>query len=80
MDGVAKADSILFERFRLDRSRGCLFRLDQGGVGTPVALGSRALDLLNLLVGRKGELVSKDEIMRAVWPGRVVEEANLNVD
>jgi TolB-like protein len=27
----------------------------------------------------KGELVSKDEIMEAVWAGRVVEEANLNV-
>jgi DNA-binding winged helix-turn-helix (wHTH) protein len=25
------------------------------------------------------QLVSKDAIMAAVWPGRVVEEANLNV-
>src|SRR6202022_1350942 len=32
-----------------------------------------------LLVERKGELVSKDAIMEAVWPGRVVEDANLNV-
>jgi TolB-like protein/Tfp pilus assembly protein PilF len=31
------------------------------------------------LVERRGELVSKDAIMAAVWPGRVVEEANLNV-
>jgi class 3 adenylate cyclase/predicted ATPase/DNA-binding winged helix-turn-helix (wHTH) protein len=79
MDRVGAADSILFERFRLDRSGGCLFRLDQNGAATPVALGARALDLLSLLVERKGELVSKDEIMKAVWPGRVVEEANLNV-
>jgi DNA-binding winged helix-turn-helix (wHTH) protein len=48
-------------------------------VSTPVALGSRALDLRGMLVERKGELVSKDAIMEAVWPGRVVEEANLNV-
>ena len=79
MGRVGSADTLLFEGFRLDRRGGCLFRLDQGGIGTPVALGSRAFNLLGLLVERKGELVSKDEIMKAVWPGRVVEEANLNV-
>jgi DNA-binding winged helix-turn-helix (wHTH) protein len=31
-----------------------------------VAIGSRALDLLILVVRRDGELVSKDEIMTAV--------------
>ncbi len=79
MDRVVSAGSILFESFRLDRRAGCLFRLDQGGTGAPVALGSRAFELLVLLLDRKGELVSKDEIMAAIWPGRVVEEANLNV-
>jgi DNA-binding winged helix-turn-helix (wHTH) protein len=79
MDRVGSADGVLFEGFRFDQRGGCLFRLDQGGVPTPVALGARALNLLGLLVERKGELVSKDEIMEAVWAGRVVEEANLNV-
>jgi DNA-binding winged helix-turn-helix (wHTH) protein len=79
MDGVGSDHSILFEGFRLDRRGGCLFLLDQEGVATPVALGSRAINLLSLLVERRGELVSKDAIMAAVWPGRVVEEANLNV-
>jgi TolB-like protein/Flp pilus assembly protein TadD len=79
MDRLGSSDSILFEGFSLDRRGGCLFRLDQGGVAAPVALGLRALHLLSLLVERKGELVSKDAIMEAVWPGRVVEEANLNV-
>ena len=79
MGRVGSADTLLFEGFRLDRRGGCLFRLDQGGIGTPVALGSRALNLLGLLVERNGELVSKDAIMEAIWPGRVVEEANLNV-
>ena len=77
MDRVGSADTLLFEGFRLDR--GCLFRIDQDGEGAPVALGPRAFNLLSLLVDRKGELVSKEEIMKAVWPGRVVEEANLNV-
>jgi TolB-like protein len=77
MQGLASADTLLFEAFRLDR--GGLFRLDQGGAAAPVALGSRALDLLRLLVEGKGELVSKDQIMAAVWPGTAVEEANLTV-
>ena len=79
MDLSGSADRVLLEGFRLDRRGGCLFRVDQGGVATPVALGSRATALLALLVERQGELISKDAIMAAVWPGRVVEEANLNV-
>ena len=79
MDGLGSAGTLHFEGFRLDRRAGCLCRVDNGGTATPIALGSRALDLLALLVSRRGELVSKDEILAAVWPGRVVEEANLNV-
>src|SRR5689334_19959167 len=79
MDLSGSADSVLLEGFRLDRRGGCLFRVDQGGVATPVPLGLRATKLLSLLVERQGELISKDAIMNAVWPGRVVEEANLNV-
>ena len=74
---LASADILLFEGFRLDRSG--LFRLDGAGVATPVALGSRALALLGLLAGRGGELISKDEIMQAVWPHTIVEENNLTV-
>jgi TolB-like protein len=79
MDLSGSADSVLLEGFRLDRRGGCLFRVDQEGVAAPVALGSRATTLLCLLVERRGELVSKDALMEAAWPGRVVEEANLNV-
>src|SRR5215472_11574436 len=71
---LGSADILLFEGFRLDR--GGLSRLDQAGVATPVALGSRALDLF---VEHHGQLVSKDEIMQAVWPGTAVEESNLTV-
>ena len=42
-----------------------------------MAIGSRALDLLILLVRRHGDLVSKDEIMTAVWPGVIVEDSNV---
>jgi TolB-like protein/Tfp pilus assembly protein PilF len=45
--------------------------------GHPVSLGSRAYDLLLALVRRRGELVTKDELIAAVWSGTVVDENNL---
>jgi adenylate cyclase len=45
----------------------------------PLALGSRALEILRVLVERPGELVSRAEIITAVWPGTAVEDSNLNV-
>lgn len=45
----------------------------------PVAIGSRALDVLAARVARSGDLVSKQEITDTVWPGVVVEESNLMV-
>ena len=47
--------------------------------GVPLALGGRAFDLLLALIERRGEVLSKDELMRQVWPGLVVEENNLTV-
>jgi TolB-like protein len=79
MDELSSVEDLLFEGFRLDRRGGVLYRLGQREVGAPVGLGSRAIGLLGLLAARHGEVVSKDAIMKEVWPGRVVEEANLNV-
>ena len=45
--------------------------------GVPVALGSRAFDVLMILIEAGGELVTKDEILSRVWPGMVVEEHSL---
>jgi DNA-binding winged helix-turn-helix (wHTH) protein len=42
-------------------------------------MGSRALAILGVLVERPGELVSRAEIIAAVWPGTAVEDSNLNV-
>jgi len=77
MDEFAIGDIFLFGDFRLDRSG--LFRRDEGDIQVPVAIGSRALDLLGVLVERPGSLVAKREILAAVWPGTVVEDSNLTV-
>ncbi|MEO5661488.1 MAG: winged helix-turn-helix domain-containing protein [Polaromonas sp.] len=52
-------------------------RLLDGGV--PVSIGSRAFDLLAALVEHRDRVVSKDELLRLVWTGVVVEENNLTV-
>ena len=57
----ASSDSFLFEEFRLDRLGGGLFRRDDHGAFVPVAIGSRALDILGVLIERAGEVVSKEE-------------------
>src|SRR3981189_2671018 len=79
MDAVASPDISLFEDFRLDRRGGVLFRRDQQGVFVPLVIGSRALDILGVLVEQPGYLVSRDEIIEVVWRGRAVEDSNLNV-
>lgn len=45
--------------------------------GRPIRLGSRAFDLLVVLLNARGRLVSKDEIVNRVWPSLAVEESNL---
>ena len=47
--------------------------------GVPVALGSRAFDLLAALVARRDRVVPKEELIDVVWPGLVVEDNNLQV-
>jgi DNA-binding winged helix-turn-helix (wHTH) protein len=73
----SSTEIFLFERFRLDR-RG-LFRRNEGDVLTHIEIGSRALDVLGVLLERPGDLVTRDEIMSAAWPTTVVEDNNLTV-
>ncbi|AIO37601.1 NB-ARC domain protein [Burkholderia cenocepacia] len=47
--------------------------------GKAVHVGSRAFDVLAVLLSAAGRLVTKDELMGAVWPGTVVEENTLHV-
>src|SRR5882757_9421482 len=58
-----------FGRFRVD-----LHRRELLADGVSLPIGSRALDILVVLIEARGELVTKDELMSRVWPGTVVEE------
>ena len=67
-------EEISFGRFRLDLRRPELRR-----DGQPVRIHRRALGILCALAEAKGEIVSRDELMARLWPGRIVEEGNLHV-
>jgi DNA-binding winged helix-turn-helix (wHTH) protein/Tol biopolymer transport system component len=58
-----------FGSFRLSPNRRELLASDRR-----VAIGPRAFDVLVLLVRRAGELVTKDELIGAVWSGATVED------
>jgi TolB-like protein len=44
-----------------------------------VALSTRAVALLRMLVEQAGALVSKDALIEAAWPGLAIEDSNLTV-
>lgn len=64
-----------FGPFRLDAASRVLTR-----DGEPVALTPKAVETLLALVERCGRVVSREELMREVWPDAFVEENNLSVN
>src|ERR1700759_3835238 len=66
--------AIEFGRFRVLLRR--RWRLADG---VPVELGTRAFDLLLVLLEADGSLVTKSELLSRVWTGMVVSEESLNV-
>jgi adenylate cyclase len=69
-----ESEEISFGRFRLDPRRPELRR-----DGQPVRIHRHPLGILCALAEAKGKIVSKDELMARLWPGRIVEEGNLHV-
>jgi len=63
-----------FGRFSVFRQARQLF-MD----GKICEIGGRALDLLLVLIDRRGQVVSKREIIDRVWPDTYVDDINLRV-
>jgi len=73
MAGPARLRCIYeFGSFRLDALNRVLLR---GGEVLP--LGTTVIETLRVLVENHGEVVTKEELLRTVWPGAIVEENNL---
>jgi TolB-like protein len=62
----------LFEDYALDADRRELLKADR-----PIAVQPQVFDVLAFLIANRGRVVSKDEIIEAVWNGRVVSESTL---
>jgi DNA-binding winged helix-turn-helix (wHTH) protein/Tfp pilus assembly protein PilF len=67
-------DRYEFNGFHLDTGR----RLLLGSDGLPVALTPKAVDTLLYLIENRGAVVTKEALLKAIWPDTVVEENNLN--
>jgi hypothetical protein len=73
VDSVSEAPaSVEFGRFRILPHRREIL-----ADGRPIELGGRAYDVLMALIEANGAVVTKDELINRVWPGRIIEEGNL---
>ena len=61
-----------FDGFKLDLDTQTISR-----AGEAVALTPKVFELLAVLIKRRGQLLSKEELMERLWPDAFVEEANL---
>src|SRR5579859_1966000 len=75
MSGEAQKPKEVYEfgPFRADSDREILYR-----DGEQVALTPKSFQTLLVFLRRGNEIVTKDELMRLVWPDSFVEEANLS--
>ena len=63
-----------FDDFRIDVDHRMLYHQ-----GSEIPLVPKAVETLLALIERRGKIISKDELLEAVWPETVVEESNLFV-
>jgi DNA-binding winged helix-turn-helix (wHTH) protein len=68
------SNQLAFGQFHLDLGKRELRRN-----GLPVKLRSRAFDILCVLAQAEGKVVTKAELMAAVWPSVIVEDSNIQV-
>jgi eukaryotic-like serine/threonine-protein kinase len=62
-----------FGPFRLDAQKDVLLRQDE-----IVSIAPKAFQILLLLVRHNNQVVTKDDLMKIIWPDTFVEEANLS--
>src|SRR5271163_315837 len=70
---LTSKDLYRFDEFELDPSRWALERN-----GAAVLVSPKAFEVLTYLVNNPGRVVTKEELLKAVWPDSYVEESNLS--
>jgi DNA-binding winged helix-turn-helix (wHTH) protein/tetratricopeptide (TPR) repeat protein len=74
MAGTSSEQELAFGPFRLDAANARLLR-----DGRPVAITPKALDVLHYLACRPDRLVTKEELLSALWPDVIVTDASIKV-
>jgi DNA-binding winged helix-turn-helix (wHTH) protein/TolA-binding protein len=69
---LSPSDLYRFDEFELAPGRRVLLRNEE-----PILLTPKAFEVLAYLVLNPGRVVTKDELLKAVWPDSFVEEGNL---
>lgn len=72
---TAVKSNISFNEYTIDPTRRILLKN-----GETVRLNPKTFDLLLALIGRQGEIVSKEELLDMVWGEQFIEEGNLTVN
>src|SRR5689334_19017257 len=65
-------DVFFFEGYTLDPTRGCVRNENR-----EIELRAKSFELLSYLVTNAGRLISKDELVNAVWPNVIVSDDSL---
>ena len=73
-ENLPTKDAVSFGPFRLIAAERLIER-----AGIPLQVGSRALEVLIVLVEHAGEVVSKKDLISRVWPDVTVDESGLRV-
>jgi DNA-binding winged helix-turn-helix (wHTH) protein/predicted ATPase len=71
---IANDNQVPFDRFSLDLVNECIWRGSE-----PIKIRPKAFALLNFLLQRPGQLITKEELLSAVWPETFVSDAVLKV-
>jgi DNA-binding winged helix-turn-helix (wHTH) protein/TolB-like protein len=72
MHPLQHQQTLCFDEFTLDLTRGCLFR-----AGEEIKLRPKSFETLRHLVENSGRLISKNELIAAVWPDTSVTDDSL---
>jgi DNA-binding winged helix-turn-helix (wHTH) protein len=71
---------VRFGSFVFDSGARELLKYEEpSGASRPVHLSPKAFDVLEILLARRPNVVTKEVLLSEVWPGKVVEEANLAI-
>ena len=76
---VERGELLRFDQFLLDKQARALHRVLPDGGTMSIHIGSRAFQILCLLVDGAGQIIASRQIMDAVWPDIAVEQNNLAV-